>query len=649
MSRVLVVDDERQIRFLLRTFLEEMGYTVLCAADGASAIEVFESDPVDVVLTDLLMPEIDGMELLALLHQRAPELPVVVITGMPSIETAVQSVREGAFDYLSKPITKEQLQRVVANAVEVKRLKDEKKALETENRAYREKLEETVAKKTNALRERERWFRSLVEATSDWIWAMENDWVFSYTSPKVSDVLGVDPDDVIGAALFSHIHDEDRNRVRDALAVAKRDRAPFSNLQYTAVHRQGHYVVLESAGVPYFDDDGACIGYRGITRDITQRRRTEDALRVIIESTASVFGDDFFRALVRNLASALHVDGALIAIFVQGENGVDAEPVAVWTGDGFEEGERYPTQGTPAAGILEGGTLVCPQRVTEVYPLTAHLRAFGAESYIGAPLTDTRGTITGHLAIFDTKPLADKRVKRSLVQLFAARASGVLERQRAEERILRSLEEKEVLLKEIHHRVKNNLQIISSLLNLEMGQIDDERTRGFFYDAQNRIRAMALIHEKLYQSSDLSNVDLKAYVEGLVTFLYQSHAIERSLVDICIDVDDISLSIDLAIPCGLIINELISNALQHAFPGDANGRIVISMHKASDNGQRYLLCIEDDGVGFPEDIDFRNSESLGLQLVATLGEQLNAEIALERTEGTRFEILYPASQFEDER
>jgi len=209
-------------------------------------------------------------------------------------------------------------------------------------------------------------------------------------------------------------------------------------------------------------------------------------------------------------------------------------------------------------------------------------------------------------------------------------------RQEAEAAIRVSLQEKEVLLKEIHHRVKNNLQIISSLLHLQSGYIEDERTLQMFKESQSRIQSMALIHEKLYQSEDLARVDFSEYMDSLVSFLTRSYG--SGGVGVSLDVAPVFLSLDTSIPCGLIVSELVSNSFKYAFPEGHSGDIYVRLKPIDD--EHYELCVGDTGIGFPEDVDFRETESLGLQLVTTLANQLDGEIELDRKKGTEFRIRF---------
>ncbi len=196
-----------------------------------------------------------------------------------------------------------------------------------------------------------------------------------------------------------------------------------------------------------------------------------------------------------------------------------------------------------------------------------------------------------------------------------------------------------MLLKEIHHRVKNNLQIISSLLKLQSGQVGDETMGNLFRDSQHRIRSMALVHEQLYGSQDLDRIEFGKYLRDLTSNLIKSYRSRG--VRLQVDVDDVHLDIDTAIPCGLIINELVSNTLKHAFPDGREGEIGISL--SEDGAGQYTLLVRDDGVGFPVDVDCHHTDTLGLQLVNSLIRQLKGTMQLHRDNGTMFEIRFAES------
>ncbi|MEO0458230.1 MAG: histidine kinase dimerization/phosphoacceptor domain -containing protein [Cyanobacteria bacterium P01_A01_bin.114] len=214
----------------------------------------------------------------------------------------------------------------------------------------------------------------------------------------------------------------------------------------------------------------------------------------------------------------------------------------------------------------------------------------------------------------------------------------ILERQRAEQQIKASLREKEALLKEIHHRVKNNLQIISSLLNLQSSSIKDKQTLELFQISQNRVHLIALIHEKLYQSNDLGKINFRSYFQDLCDYLLRSYKLTPNSVSLMIEIDDFSLEIDTAVSCGLIINELMSNSLKYAFREFDSGVIQIKANLIDE--AHFTISFRDNGVGLPQSIDTENSESLGLKIIFNLTEQLGGSLVIKRDNGTEFELTH---------
>jgi two-component sensor histidine kinase/HAMP domain-containing protein len=210
---------------------------------------------------------------------------------------------------------------------------------------------------------------------------------------------------------------------------------------------------------------------------------------------------------------------------------------------------------------------------------------------------------------------------------------NITERKEAEE-----ARKKEVLLKEIHHRVKNNLQVISSLLYLQSKRVDDQKVVEMFNESSNRIKSMSLIHQKLYQSQNAATIDFSEYIRDLTDALFNSYGIRRDVVRLNLHIESTILNVDTAIPCGLVINELVSNSLKYAFPDGKQGQIFISLRREGDDN--FALVVGDTGIGLPKGLDFRDSPSLGLKLVNTLVEQLGGTIDLNREGGTEFRIIF---------
>ena len=207
--------------------------------------------------------------------------------------------------------------------------------------------------------------------------------------------------------------------------------------------------------------------------------------------------------------------------------------------------------------------------------------------------------------------------------------------------------QKSLLLKEIHHRVKNNLQVISGLLYLQARRTDDKRVMEMLNESNNRVKSVALIHQRLYQSRDKVSVNLSEYVRDLTAVLLHSRDRDAALVKLDLDLEsNLAIGLDSAVPCGLIVNELVSNSLKHAFPEGRQGEIFISLH--SDDTDNLTIVVGDNGIGLPEGVDFRKTETLGLQLVVTLVDQLGGSVEVEARGGTRYTIRFKEQVVRDD-
>lgn len=215
----------------------------------------------------------------------------------------------------------------------------------------------------------------------------------------------------------------------------------------------------------------------------------------------------------------------------------------------------------------------------------------------------------------------------------------ITDRKKATEKTKAALKEKEVLLQELHHRVKNNMQVISGLIELQSQQLKDKSSREIFNETRDRVSSMALIHENLYKASDLGNINFMEYIKTLTKHLFYSYNVDSGVVQLKTDVKNVFLDVQVGIPCGLIINELVSNTFKHAFPEGKQGEICVSLFPDSEG--QYTLIVKDNGIGFPKKLDFRKTTSLGMQLVTMLVDQLEGTIELKRDEGTEFVISFP--------
>ena len=234
-----------------------------------------------------------------------------------------------------------------------------------------------------------------------------------------------------------------------------------------------------------------------------------------------------------------------------------------------------------------------------------------------------------------------KRLERAVEQRTVDLTQAKEQIETQAEELRSSLKEKEVLLREVHHRVKNNLQVITSLLNLQTFRVKDPETKALFQECHDRVNSMALIHERLYQSDDLNEIDLAKYLENISVELARSYNADRRRIQLNINVEAVRLGLDQAIPSGLIVNELVSNALKHAFPNQASGKIDIDFSRTEST---YMLSVSDNGRGLPETFDVKNSASLGIKLVYALTQKLRGTLTVDQKERTRIQIAFPQLQ-----
>jgi len=410
-----------------------------------------------------------------------------------------------------------------------------------------------------------------------------------------------------------------------------------------------------------------------LARALCQRRCTEarldqlnrqwHSLRKSVTAIASSLDLDILLSTVaREMAELLEVDGCAIFKWDRHADAISlmVDHTATAAARQRPAGESYDLADHPVGrrAIVERG----PQQVTadefaEERIRSAYMEDGNIRSLLVLPLI-YQGRLLGLVEIRDCqeeRTFPDRTI--GLTQMLTIQAASAIEnarlyeqargqiaeRELVERELKRSVQEKEALLQEVHHRVKNNLQIISSLLNLRSESSKDPEALQMLRESQDRVRSMALIHEKLYQSQDLKEVEFGSYLRDLTNHLTHSYGTESAGIRLTTRADDVSLSIDKAVPCGLIINELVSNALKHAFPDGREGEITIALRLGSD--QHLTLSVADDGVGLPADPGLDTPETLGLQLIQVLTDQMDGTVNVSSSEGKGVEvsIVFPAS------
>jgi PAS domain S-box-containing protein len=424
----------------------------------------------------------------------------------------------------------------------------------------------------------------------------------TYVSPAFEEIWELSTDLIHNnpQAWLGAIHHEDYSRIHDELP--KQQTGKF-DVEYRVVAPSGTVRWVRDTAFPVCDTAGKVNRIVGIAQNITRQKEAEERVR------ATTF---LLKSLIDNLGPAILVE--------DGERNV-----------------RHANKSFCDMFAVEAPGEALTPIDSFMAPSTVGLHAEGMEEIVQAGSAHRRDEIVsddGRIFSRDYTPLMFD--DGDLYHLWSF--EDITNRRHNEQQIQASLEEKEILLKEIHHRVKNNLQVISSLLNLQASRIGDDRTVEAFRDSQSRVKAMALVHERLYQSSDLARIDFGGYVKEVTRHLMRSYSSRSSRARMHMDIEPVALSIDTAIPCGLITNELISNSLKYAFPEGRSGNIQISL--SQDDRGTCQLSIADDGIGFPAERFEEAGDSLGLQLVRSLVAQLDGDVQYSNGDGAKFVIEF---------
>lgn len=453
--------------------------------------------------------------------------------------------------------------------------------------------------------------RAVIDSTSDAVYVKDREGRYLLFNSAAAALVGKSAEDVLGT--------DDRSLLPPDVAreVMARDREVVSTgdvitYEETIPLPMGLRVFLTKK-MPYRDTSGRILGMLGVSRDITDAKRAEAALKRQSRLVEAMFNQAVspFTLMDRD-ARFIRVNEAFAKYY--GKSVDEFAGRVYWEVLPFD---RTPENKAILSRVIQSRE---PFRVTSA-------------PYVFADRTPPE------IAYFDIilQPILDEHGE---VEVLFFSSIDVTERTRAEARLRTSLAEKEVLLKEVHHRVKNNLQFVSSLLALQATKIEDRQLASAIKESQQRIRAMALMHEQLYRGPNLASIPMARHITAVCTDLYRSYSVDPDRLALDLRVADVSFDLDRSIRCGLIVHELVSNAIQHAFPNSRRGRITVRLAIAGDH---YELTVSDDGVGLPAGLDPLRTSSLGLQLVADLADQLGAGVPSVIRDGqTLFVVRFPA-------
>ena len=450
----------------------------------------------------------------------------------------------------------------------------------------------------------QKYTRRLIDSSLDIIYAFDEKGIMNEFNDAAQSVFGYSADEILGkhiCLLFANSAEWDNVEKKifsgDGIFIG----------EISSVKKNGKRFIAYLSASILKDEKGQTIGAMGVSRDITEQRLAEEKVRLSEEKYRAIYNQAFVGiAQVGLFGEFLQVNQKLCDMLGYTKDELCSKTFMDVT---------YKEDVDPSLEYKERALR------REINNFTTEKKYVHKNGYIiHADLTVSLVSDEKGASAYFVSVLQDRT-----------------EQKETEEKIKQSLKEKEVLLKEVHHRVKNNLQVISSILNLQSSFVEDKKILNLLKESQNRIKSMAFIHESLYQTKDFSSINFYEYVVHLSQNLAHSYGANESGIELMLNVEGSLLDLDKAIPCGLIINELVSNALKYAFPNNKKGKIYIeSMIK---NGTMSLV-VYDNGIGLSPEIDFRNTPSLGLQLVVTLVEQIRGKISLERNKGTKYTILF---------
>jgi PAS domain S-box-containing protein len=587
--RILILEDVPLDLELMEAELKRDGISFVshCVEEEEEYRKAITEFQPHIILADHSLPHFDGISAMYIAQEIIPEIPFIFVSGQMGEEFAVEMLKKGATDY----VLKHNLSKLGHSV---------KRALkESEEHLNKKRAEERLARS-------EKKYRALFELSPDYMVVLDPEGQVLDINHRLEEDSGISKPDFVG---------KDANEIFQDFVGGQ-----FNNgeiMDYLRNHTEPMELKIEGkSGLEYIEvhhapiiKEGKVFAIQIIGRNITKRKNAENAL---IESKKRLHDvNTYLEAIINASPFAivdLHMDGRVKSLWNPA-----AENIFGW--------KRMEVLGKPLPFLNENkGTK---------YENIMH-NVLSGEFKSDLELECARNDGEQIYTMMATAPLlnVDNNIQ-GVMATFADISDMIM----AEKQIKASLEEKEVLLREIHHRVKNNLQIISSLMSLQSEYTEEPETLKMFQESKNRIRSMALIHEKLYQSGDMAHIDFGEYLKSLVEMLSIFHKEKKDDVKVNLNCEDVFLEIDTAISMGLIVNELVSNCFKHAFPLERKGEIEINLSKMSEG---YLLEVADDGVGLPEGFDLEKTGTLGLLIVQTLSLQLRGSLEIKTDNRTSF-------------
>ncbi len=581
--KILIVEDEAINSLDLKSHLEQMGYTVLAHVNSAEkALELVEKDPPDLVLLDIILKgKMDGIEAADIIRSRW-DIPVVFCTAYADQERLKRAKLVYPFGYIIKPYQDNDLKVTVEMALYVSKVDRERRKIEEALRAERQRL------------------HGVLETMPVMICLLTTDYHVAFANRAFRDKFG-----------------ESHGRRCYEYCFGKKEPCDFCETYRVLKTAKPHHwqvttpdgaTVIDVYDFPFTDVDGSPMILE-VDIDITERKIAEEELRKAHREWENIFQAIGHPALILSPQHDIMAvnRAAIYATGMTEQALVEKKCYEVFHG----KNNVSPPSGCPLEKLVNSGQLETNEMPVE--------------------------TLDGVFLVSCTPVFNSQGHLEKIIHI----AMDITDRKQIEETLHASLQEKEILLREVHHRVKNNMQVMAGLLNLQARLSGYPELTEMLNEGQRRIRAMALIHEELYDSKDFARIDLAGYVRTLSRELFQAYKINPGEIELIIQTDGaVYVDINKGIPCGLIMNELITNALKHAFSGDESGKLQIIVHETKNT--EIKIVVRDNGLGLPDDVDIHQPRSVGLHLVNGLvTNQLDGQIEVIRGTGTEFRITFP--------
>jgi len=497
----------------------------------------------------------------------------------------------------------------------------------------------------NALRESEEKLRNIINNTTNVFYSETSDRKIKYISPQIFNLLGFTPEEVLekGPVFASDNPINKRGIAITDKAISTGIPQPPFELELN--HKNGNKVIVEVREAPVVED-GKTVSVVGALIDITKRKQAEKIQKTMLKISSALNSFDDLHQLLKEirkiLSNIINTTNFCVALY---ESKNDMIEFVYYDDVTFDKKDYLPPKRKSGKGLTEyvvltrKPLLVSKQMQNELAKLDK-VEIIGARSevWLGVPLKVGKQVI-GVIAVqsYDNPNLYSKK-DIDILTFISEEIAIAMQRKKSVEYIKNSLEEKDTLVRELYHRTKNNMQVISSLLRIQSRNSKNSFIRDSFKEIINKINAMSLVHQKLYQSKDLSRINLKEYILDLLNQVKRSFSLKAEYVLCTYDMEDFFIMIDTAIPCGLVLNELFSNIYKHAFPDNTNGEIYIKMYV--DDNDFLNIQLDDNGIGIPPDQDLRKMHSMGVQLVFSLIErQLKGRVEYASENGLKWHLI----------